>query len=265
MATNNHIHDRTEAWWDILMISQHASVRDIHQAYETLRMSYLPINRDRSAQMSTATAEQLQKLDRAFRLALDKKSQPTPITQAEQSDTEATQRLLNNRTSGLQQVTEIDTQLNLQAGNTSKGSFFKLFRLLHLLQRLRTLAQIPVLFFGMALLMSLMSTPILFIGMLFVNAEAVIRSFHTFKYNFFIILGILLSFGAYALVSTAKSHPPAQSKKSFAICSGIFLFVFYFMNLMTLVQSRNPYILLDLINLNIFRLNLLLFFSVFLF
>lgn len=64
----------TEDWWEVLTLSSDASVRDIHQAYETLRMSYLPINRDRSHPLSEATTKQLQKIDRAFRLALDKKS-----------------------------------------------------------------------------------------------------------------------------------------------------------------------------------------------
>lgn len=53
------------------MLSPDASVRDIHQAYETLRMSYLPVKRDRSIPLSPEVTEQLQKLDRAFRGALD--------------------------------------------------------------------------------------------------------------------------------------------------------------------------------------------------
>ena len=53
------------------MLSPHASVRDIHQAYEKLRMSYLPIDRDRSIPISPEAQEQLQKLDRAFRIAVD--------------------------------------------------------------------------------------------------------------------------------------------------------------------------------------------------
>ena len=56
------------------MLSPHASVRDIHQAYETLRMSYLPINRDRPIPISPKASEQLQKLDRTFRIALDSKN-----------------------------------------------------------------------------------------------------------------------------------------------------------------------------------------------
>lgn len=257
MTSKNPKHDPTEDWWDVLMLSPHASARDIHQAYETLRMSYLPINRDRLIPVSREATEQLQKLDRAFRLALDNKSQPTPITQAEQSDTEATQRLLKNRTSGLQRVTEIDTQLDLQAGNTSKGSFFKSFRLLHSLQRLGKLAHFSVLLSVMAFVMAV---PILLMMMLGANLEAVLTRFHIFKYNFFIILGILLSFGAYALVSEDKKGSPAQSYKHFNIGFSIFLFVFFFMNLVTCVQSRNPYVLLDLFDLNIFRLNLLLIF-----
>lgn len=74
MASKKQVHDLTEDWWDVLMLSPHASVRDIHQAYETLRMSYLPIKRDRSIPVSPEATEQLQKLDRAFRLALDSKN-----------------------------------------------------------------------------------------------------------------------------------------------------------------------------------------------
>ena len=69
------------------MLSPHASVRDIHQAYETLRMSYLPIKRDRSIPVSPETTEQLQKLDRAFRLALDSKNPNAPPTQKVASKT----------------------------------------------------------------------------------------------------------------------------------------------------------------------------------
>lgn len=69
------------------MLSPHASVRDIHQAYETLRMSYLPIKRDRSIPVSPETTEQLQKLDRAFRLALDSKNPSAPPTQKVASKT----------------------------------------------------------------------------------------------------------------------------------------------------------------------------------
>lgn len=63
-------------WWEILRISQHASIPDIHRAYETLRMSYLPANRDRSIPLSTDAHERLQALDRAFRLALESKKMP---------------------------------------------------------------------------------------------------------------------------------------------------------------------------------------------
>ena len=78
MATKKHKHDITDEWWETLLISPHASVRDIHQAYETLRMSYLPINRDRSIPVSAEVSDQLQKLDRAFRMALDSKNPATP-------------------------------------------------------------------------------------------------------------------------------------------------------------------------------------------
>lgn len=75
MANNNRKPDLTEDWWDVLILSPHASVRDINQAFETLRMSYLPIKRDRSIPISKEATEHLQKLDRAFRMALDSKGQ----------------------------------------------------------------------------------------------------------------------------------------------------------------------------------------------
>ena len=63
-------------WWEILRISQQASIPDIHRAYETLRMTYMPSNRDRSIPLSVETNERLQELDRAFRLALESKKTP---------------------------------------------------------------------------------------------------------------------------------------------------------------------------------------------
>ncbi len=74
MAYKNSDDDLTEEWWDILRISPDASVREIHQSYETLRMSYLPLKRDRSIPISAEVTEQLQKLDRAFRSGLDSKN-----------------------------------------------------------------------------------------------------------------------------------------------------------------------------------------------
>ena len=74
MTHKNSGDNLAEEWWDVLMLSPHASVRDIHQAFETLRMSYLPIKRDRSIPISPEATEQLQKLDRAFRMALDSKN-----------------------------------------------------------------------------------------------------------------------------------------------------------------------------------------------
>jgi DnaJ-class molecular chaperone len=67
---------KDQAWWEILHISQHASTADIHRAYEELRMSYMPGNRDRSIPLSAEAHERLQELDRAFRLALDSKKTP---------------------------------------------------------------------------------------------------------------------------------------------------------------------------------------------
>ena len=74
MAHKNSGNNLAEEWWDVLMISPDASVRDIHQAYETLRMSYLPLQRDRSIPISAEATEQLQNLDRAFRSGLDSKN-----------------------------------------------------------------------------------------------------------------------------------------------------------------------------------------------
>ena len=75
MLKNKSSNDLTEDWWEILKISPNASVRDIHQAFEILRLSHLPINRDRSRPLSADATEQLKKIDRAFRLALDQNSQ----------------------------------------------------------------------------------------------------------------------------------------------------------------------------------------------
>ena len=87
MATKNQKHDLTEEWWDILLISPDASVRDIHQAYERLRMSHLPMKRDRSIPISAEVSEQLQKLDRAFRLGLDSKKPSVTLGKTASSKT----------------------------------------------------------------------------------------------------------------------------------------------------------------------------------
>lgn len=88
MPQKNSSNRISEDWWDILMINQHASVRDIHQAYETLRMSHLPINRDRLIPLSQDATDQLQKLDRAFRIALDSKNSiTTPLKKTKSSKT----------------------------------------------------------------------------------------------------------------------------------------------------------------------------------
>jgi hypothetical protein len=89
MATKNQTHDLTEEWWDILIISPDASVRDIHQAYERLRMSHLPMNRDRSIPISAEATEQLQKLDRAFRMGLDSKKPSVTLGKQAASKTSA--------------------------------------------------------------------------------------------------------------------------------------------------------------------------------
>lgn len=65
-----------KAWWEVLRINQHASLPDIHRAYEEQRLSYVPGSRDRSTPLSAETHERLQELDRAFRLALESKKTP---------------------------------------------------------------------------------------------------------------------------------------------------------------------------------------------
>jgi hypothetical protein len=87
MARNNSGENVAEEWWDILMISPDASMRDIHQAYERLRMSHLPMNRDRSIPISAEASEQLQKLDRAFRSGLDSKKPSVTLGKTASSKT----------------------------------------------------------------------------------------------------------------------------------------------------------------------------------
>ena len=87
MAHKNSGEDLAEEWWDVLMISPDASVRDIHQAYETLRMSHLPLKRDRSIPISAEATEQLQQLDRAFRLGLDSKNPSATLGKTTSSKT----------------------------------------------------------------------------------------------------------------------------------------------------------------------------------
>lgn len=77
-AQSSNQFSKAQQWWEILRISQHASIPDIHHAYETLRMSYMPINRDRSIPIGSEANERLQELDRAFRLALESKKTPEP-------------------------------------------------------------------------------------------------------------------------------------------------------------------------------------------
>jgi hypothetical protein len=89
MAHKNSGENLAEEWWDILMISPDASVRDIHQAYERLRMSHLPMNRDRSIPISAEVTEQLQKLDRAFRSGLDSKKPSATLGKQAASKTSA--------------------------------------------------------------------------------------------------------------------------------------------------------------------------------
>jgi hypothetical protein len=138
MATKNQNQDLTEDWWDILMLSPHASVRDIHQAYEMLRMSYLPIKRDRSIPVSPETTEHLQKLDRAFRLALDSKNPNASLTKkaANKSSTKATPRPSTNEKDPFQSVvqdwaktsaqspspTNSGTTANSQSGSSSPST-----------------------------------------------------------------------------------------------------------------------------------------------
>lgn len=132
MVTKNQNQDLTEDWWDILILSPHASVRDIHQAYETLRMSYLPIKRDRSIPVSPETSDQLQKLDRAFRQALDSKNPSTPPIQkaasktstqaANKASTTATPRSSGNEKDPFHSVVQDWAKTSAQSPSTTTSS-----------------------------------------------------------------------------------------------------------------------------------------------
>ena len=65
--------DLSQDCWSILNLAPDAEISDIHRAFEQLRLSYLPKDRDRTIPLSDDTKDQLQRLDRAFFEALDSK------------------------------------------------------------------------------------------------------------------------------------------------------------------------------------------------
>lgn len=78
----------SEDCWTILNLSPGAELSEIHRAFEQLRLSYLPKDRDRTAPLSDSIQERLQQLDRAFFLAVDSKT-----TKVALSNTTLTDRL----------------------------------------------------------------------------------------------------------------------------------------------------------------------------
>jgi hypothetical protein len=58
--------DLSEDCWTILKLAPGAEILEIHRAFEQLRLSCLPKDRDRTAPLSDGTKERLQQLDRAF-------------------------------------------------------------------------------------------------------------------------------------------------------------------------------------------------------
>ena len=70
--------DLTEDCWKILNLAPGAEISEIHLAFEQLRLSYLPKDRDRTAPLSDDTKNHLQRLDRAFFQALDFKKTKSP-------------------------------------------------------------------------------------------------------------------------------------------------------------------------------------------
>jgi hypothetical protein len=73
------LNDLSEDCWDILNLPPWAGIIEIHRAFEQLRLSCLPKDRDRSVPLSNDTKERLQQLDRAFFLALESKNVKTSL------------------------------------------------------------------------------------------------------------------------------------------------------------------------------------------
>jgi hypothetical protein len=80
--------DLSQDCWSILNLAPDAEISEIHRAFEQLRLSCLPKDRDRTAPLSDNTKERLQQLDRAFFLALESKN-----TKAALTNTTLTERL----------------------------------------------------------------------------------------------------------------------------------------------------------------------------
>lgn len=72
--------DLSDDCWTILKLAPGAEILEIHRAFEQLRLSYLPRDRDRTAPLSDGTKERLQQLDRAFFQALETKNVKTTLT-----------------------------------------------------------------------------------------------------------------------------------------------------------------------------------------
>jgi hypothetical protein len=71
--------DLSEDCWDILNLPPGAEISEIHRAFEQLRLSCLPKDRDRTVPLGVETNERLQQLDRAFFQALETKKVKTSL------------------------------------------------------------------------------------------------------------------------------------------------------------------------------------------
>lgn len=78
--------DLSEECWTILNLAPGAEISEIHRAFEQLRLSCLPKDRDRAAPLSDNTKKRLQQLDRAFFLALDSKKTRAFLTNTTLTD-----------------------------------------------------------------------------------------------------------------------------------------------------------------------------------
>jgi hypothetical protein len=72
--------DLSDDCWTILKLAPGAEILEIHRAFEQLRLSCLPRDRDRTVPLSDGTKERLQQLDRAFFQALETKNVKTSLT-----------------------------------------------------------------------------------------------------------------------------------------------------------------------------------------
>jgi hypothetical protein len=142
-------------------------------------------------------------------------------------------------------VAESETGASLNARGASEGGYLSSLRALQLFDGPWALVQMAL----------MLSATMLVMGMLLSNIDAFLHGFSSVKYNFFVILVILLSFGFYLYKKDLSGKPKTRDD----IIISIFFFVFFFFNLLTFVQSRNPYILFDMFDRNIFRVNVITF------